>query len=130
MKQNNVHIMHTKKSNETHNNHVCIFVGCINAGTFRGPHSNKPKNNGRISVACICIVSGQRILQGVLPAEPAHAGAVPVPQRRRGHVSARLQGAMRLPLHLIHSIISTQQNHNKQMRMYYNTRNWIIIHFL
>ena len=123
--------MHTKKSNETRNNHIRVFVSYTSARIFRVSHSDQCKK-GRISVARICIVSGQRILQRVLPAEPAHAGAVPVPQRRRGHVSARLQGPLRLPhhlIHLIHFIISTQQNHNKQMRMYYNTSNWIIIHF-
>jgi hypothetical protein len=54
-----------------------------------------------VPVARVRVVPWQRVFQGVLSAEPAHAGAVPVSQRCRGHVPAWVQGTLRLPLRLV-----------------------------
>ena len=54
-----------------------------------------------VSIARIRVLPWQRVFQGVLSAEPAHARAVPVSQWSRGHVPARVQGTLRVPLHLV-----------------------------
>jgi hypothetical protein len=131
--QNNIVIIihNIPKSNQPKSNEGQVrahainrFVGHTSARIFRISH---PKQGG-VPIARVCVVSRQRVLQGVLFAEPAHAGTVPVPQRRGGHASARIQGAVRLPVHLTNPT-THRKNHNKQMQMYYITYLLIIHHF-
>ena len=84
---------HTYK-NEIQIRAVRSCVGSRLAGLFRLYHSDDKER--RVSIARVRVLPWQRLFQGVLSAEPAHAGAVPVSQRCRGHVPSWVQGTVRL----------------------------------
>ena len=82
----------------TNETDVCVFhvfFGGTVLRIFSGARFDNKER--RVSVPCVRVVPRERVFQGVLPAEPAHAGAVPVSQWRRRHVPARVQGPVRVP---------------------------------